>query len=102
MAMGRFMMTGRLMVMGRNGFFLLLLLVCVAPFYLYKICWLCTSRPTTGVGGFVGHTLELHGDISEHLVILFGVGNDSVWFNTGTNYGKVGARIPVRYQKNNP
>ena len=90
------------MVVGRNGFFLLLLLLCVAPFYGYKVCWLCKSRPATGVVGFIGHTLELHGDISEHLVILFRVGKDSVWFNADIHLGAVGAKIPVRYQRNDP
>lgn len=90
------------MVMGRNGFFLLLLLVCVVPFYGYKICWLCTSRRATGVGWFVGHTLELNGAVTAHLVVLFQVGGDSVWFNAETRLGNVGERIPVRYQRNDP
>jgi hypothetical protein len=44
----------------------------------------------------------LNGAISAHLVILFKVGGDSVWFNAGMNSGAVGVRIPVRYQRNDP
>ncbi len=91
------------MVLSRNQFFLLLLFLVIAPFYVYKIDWLFTSKSATGVGLFVGHTLELNGSISEHLVVAYPTDKDSGVFNAGTNLGfTVGDRIPVCYQKDNP
>lgn len=91
------------MILGRNQFFLLLALLLVGPFYLSKLLWLAHSRKTTGYACFMGHTLELHGDISQHLVILFMAGSDSVFFTAGENHGfTVGNTIPIRYQKNDP
>jgi hypothetical protein len=91
------------MNLSRNQFFVLLLILFVSPFYAAKIYWLTHSRPATGLAWFMGHTLELHGDISQHLVILFQVGQDSVIFNAGDNQGfRVGDLVPIRYQKDNP
>ena len=91
------------MILSRNQFFLLLLILLVAPFYIYKIVWLTNSRQATGLAWFMGHTLELQGNISQHLVVLFKAGRDSVTFNAGDNYGfRVGDRVPVRYQKSDP
>lgn len=91
------------MVLGRTLFFLLLALVLVFPFYGAKMLWLIHSRKATGIVWFVGHTLELNGSISQHLVILFRVGNDSITFNTGGNQGfKTGDKVPIRYQRADP
>ena len=91
------------MILSRNQFFLLLLVLLVGPFYMSKILWLTGSRKAIGRALFMGHTLELQGNISQHLVILFNAGKDSVTFNTGDNLGfKVGGPVPVRYQKDNP
>jgi hypothetical protein len=91
------------MILNRNQFFLILVILLVGPFYVYKICWLITSRAATGSVWFIGHTLELHGDISQHLVVLFHIGKDSSFFNVGTSLGlHVGDSVPVRYQKDNP
>jgi hypothetical protein len=91
------------MILSRNQFFLVLLILLVGPFYVAKILWLTSSGKATGRALFMGHTLELHGDISQHLVVLFKAGKDSVTFNAGDNLGfKVGDPVPVRYQKANP
>ncbi|HUB61972.1 MAG TPA: hypothetical protein VL978_14760 [Puia sp.] len=63
----------------------MLFLLSVAPFYAYKVRWLMRSKPATGVGWFVGNTLELNGSISEHLVIRFATGRGSFYFNAGMN-----------------
>jgi hypothetical protein len=51
----------------------------------------------------MGHTLELQGNISEHLVILYKTDKYARTFNMAFNPGfRVGDTVPVRYQKNNP
>lgn len=91
------------MLLSRNQFFLLLWLLFVAPFYFCKILWISGSRQASGLVLFMGHTLELNGSISQHLVVSFAAGKDSVIFNAGDNLGfHAGDAIPVRYQKNDP
>src|SRR5690242_17786525 len=91
------------MTLSRNTFFLLLLIVCVSPFVIWKLIWLSKTTTTVGKVWFGGHTLELHGDISSHLVILFFVGKDSITFNApGDMPFKQDDPIPVRYVRDNP
>jgi hypothetical protein len=90
------------MLLSRNQFFLILLVLFVGPFYVPRALWFIHSQKTTGRGWFIGHTLELQGDISQHLVIIFRAGNDSVYFNGGGEGLHVGGPVPVRYQKDNP
>jgi hypothetical protein len=89
------------MLLTRNQFFLVLLVVFLAPFYGPRLIWLAHSKTTTGKVWFIGHTLELQGDISSHLVILFNAGRDSFFFNGGGHF-KVGDPVPVRYNKTHP
>jgi hypothetical protein len=91
------------MLLSRNQFFLILLILFViGPFYVPRALWLINSKKATGRGWFIGHTLELQGDISQHLVIIFRAGNDSVFFNGGGREFHVGDPVPVRYRKDNP
>jgi hypothetical protein len=91
------------MLLSRNQFFLILLvLFVIGPFFVPRAIWLLHSQKTTGRGWFIGHTLELQGNISEHLVIIFRAGNDSVYFNGGGKGLYVGGPVPVRYRKDNP
>jgi len=90
------------MLLTRNQFFLVLLILSLGPFYVPRLLWLVHSGKATGRGWFVGHTLELQGDISQHLVIIFRAGNDSAFFNGGGGKFHVGDSVPVRYQKDNP
>jgi hypothetical protein len=91
------------MILSRNQFFLLLLVLLVGPFYFYKILWLHGSNRTKGLVGFMGHTLELDGSISRHIVILFKAGEDSVSFNAADNLGyHPGDSVQIRYQKDQP
>lgn len=91
------------MVFSRTQFFLLLLVLIIFPFYASKLIWLSRSQKTAGRVWFMGHTLELNGSISQHHVILFIVGNDSITFNAISNVGfKVGDNVPVRYITSDP
>ncbi|MFT3705324.1 MAG: hypothetical protein QM802_23350 [Agriterribacter sp.] len=91
------------MVLSRSYFFLLLTVLLIGPFYGSKLMWVNSSNKTTGTAWFMGHTLELNGSISNHLVILFMRGKDSITFNGATNIGfKVGDIVPVRYQEADP
>jgi hypothetical protein len=91
------------MTLSRNTFFLLLFIVSVSPFVIWKLIWLSRTDTTVGKVWYMGHTLELHGDISSHLVILFFAGKDSITFNTpGDLPFKIGDPVPVRYVRDNP
>ena len=91
-----------LMLLSRNQFFLLLLLVFVVPIVAYKVCWLARSQRTLGVMCFTGHTLETIG-VSRHPVIRYRAGNDSIFFNGNSNVDyHDGDLVPVRYRQNNP
>lgn len=91
------------MLLSRNQFFLVLAVLAHVALYMPRILWINHSERTFGLVWFMGHTLELNGSISGHLVILFQAGKDSVTFNTADNWNlKVGDTIPVRYQKTDP
>jgi hypothetical protein len=91
------------MTLSRNAFFLLLFVICVSPFVIWKLLWLSKTATTNGKVWFAGHSLELHGDISSHLVILFFVGRDSITFEAPTDIPfKKDDFIPVRYVQDNP
>lgn len=91
------------MVFSKFQFFLLLFAIIIGPFLLYKIIWLVNSKKTTGTVYFIGHDLEVNGNVSAHLVIIFKVGKDTVTFNTISELPyKSGDAVPIRYQKSNP
>lgn len=91
------------MLLTRTQFFLVLSILLLGPFYGPRLIWLARSRVTTGKVWFIGHTLELQGDISSHLVVLFKAGSDSFSFNAaGVGHFKVGDLVPVRYQTADP
>ena len=90
------------MLLTRNQFFLLLLLLFVVPVVTCKVCWLARSQRTLGVMCFTGHTLETIG-VSRHPVIWFKAGNDSIFFNGNSNVDyRDGDLVPVRYRQDNP
>jgi len=91
-----------LMLLRRNQFFLLLLLIFVVPIVAYKICWLARSEKSWGIVCFTGHTLETTG-VSQHPVIWFKAGKDSIFFNGNSNVSfRKGELVPVRYHKDAP
>lgn len=86
------------MTLSRNAFFLLLLFLCVSPFIIWKLHWLSKTTTTTGKMWYTGHTIELDGKISSHLVILFLAGKDSISFQAPANLPfKENDPVPVRY-----
>lgn len=91
------------MLISRNTFFLILLLIFVGAPLVKQIYWLSSAKKATGINWFQGATLELQGGISRHPVILFTVNNDSITFN-GKGYLKIkaGAIVSVLYQPNDP
>ena len=89
------------MVLTRTQFFLVLSIALLGPFYVPRLLWLAHTRTTTGKVWFIGHTLELLGDISSHRVILFKAGGDSFHTNGGGHL-KVGDPVPIRYNKTCP
>jgi len=90
------------MVLSRNQFFLIFSIIFLGPFLIQKIIWIAKSRETMGQMWFMGHTLEVQ-SISDHPVIRFRVGNDSIFFNSPVDHGyEKGESVPVRYQSNHP
>ena len=91
------------MIFSRNAFFFILFIVCVSPFVIWKLVWLSRTNKATGKVWFKGHTLQLDGSISSHLVILFLAGKDSISFEAPSNLPfKEGDLIPVRYVSKDP
>ena len=90
------------MQLNRNKFFLLIFIIFIGPFVAYKIIWIIRSQKTMGRVLFRGRTIEVQGT-SDHSVIKYSVGNDSLFFNTEDDLEmKKGEIVPVLYQKNNP
>ena len=91
------------MTLSRNTFFLLLLFICISPFVIWKLVWLSKTTTTTGKMWYTGHTIELNGKISSHLIILFLSGKDSISFQAPTGLPfKEGDPVPVRYIPSEP
>ena len=84
-------------------FFFLLLCMLLLPFVIYKTVWLVASVPTQGTMCFMGK--NLNGQFSStYPVIKFRTEKgDTIFFN-GLNEAeyKIGAQVPVRYQRTNP
>ena len=91
------------MILSRNTFFLLLLVLLTSPFLISKLIWLSNSTVTTGKVWFIGKTITLNGAISSHNVVLFTVGKDSINFEAPMNIPyQVGDDVPVRYVSDDP
>lgn len=90
------------MTLTRNQFFILLFIVMIGPFIAHKAIWVFLSERTAGRVLFKGRTIEVQGT-SDHYVVKYGVGHDSLFFNTADAFTmQKGSIIPVRYQKNDP
>lgn len=89
------------MILGRNGFFLGLLLLVTVPVLSYKLVWLLRAKKATAVFAF--HGKEIRGQMeSRHAVMYFTTGNDTTFFNAIDNPAYVsGDRFPVLYQSAN-
>ncbi len=91
------------MTFSRNAFFFLLFIICISPVVIWKLVWLSNTATTNGKVFFVGHSLNLDGSISSHLVILFLLGKDSISFQAPASIPfKEGDAVPVRYTRDNP
>jgi hypothetical protein len=92
-----------LMQLNRIQFFVLLIVLFVLPFFIYKLVWLSGSVATNGVMCFMGK--QQNGQfVKTYPVIKFtSTGRDTIFFNgTDETLLKRGDSIPVRYQKTNP
>jgi hypothetical protein len=91
------------MILSRNQFFLLLFALSLGVCFGYRAVWFATARRATGVMYFVGHTLELQGNISAHAVIRYKAGKDSAFFNAAMSEElKPGQLVPVLYHESDP
>ena len=91
------------MQFSKTSFMILLAIILVLPFFVYRCVWLLQSESAVGTMCFMGK--ELVGQMSnEYPVIKFSSnGKDTVFFNgaDGMQFDR-GAQMPVRFQKNNP
>lgn len=91
------------MRLSKTRLFLLLAVLCTAPFILYKISWLLHSRRTLGVYSFRGHGEAGDQMPLDYSVCWFPLGRDTIWFNGAGNLGlREGDSIPIRYQPDEP
>jgi hypothetical protein len=92
------------MILGRNLFFLILLLLVTGPFIIYKAWWMAGSKKSTGVVSFIGHgNLGSALGMSTYPVIRFRAGADSLYFNSNVNLSiHPGQKVAVRYLGSNP
>jgi hypothetical protein len=89
-------------VLSRNQFFILLFIIFIGPFIAYKTIWIITSEKTMGRILFRGRMIEVQGT-SDHSVIKYKAGKDSLFFNTEDDLEmKKREIVSVLYQKNNP
>jgi len=90
------------MRLSRNQFFTGLFVLFIGPFVLYKIIWIARAEKTMGRVLFRGRTLEVQGT-SDHNVIKYKVGRDSLIFNTVDDLEMTnGEMVSVLFQKNAP
>jgi hypothetical protein len=91
------------MVLSKTKFFVLLFVLFVFPFVVYKLLWIAGSKQTMGEMRFLGRTLDTQGS-SDHPVFRFSSnGKDTIFFNGKFDLGyKVGEIVSVRFQKDNP
>jgi hypothetical protein len=90
------------MTLTRNQFFVLLFALIIGPFIAHKAIWIFFSERTAGRVLFKGRTIEVQGT-SDHYVVKYGVGYDSLFFNTADALAmQKGSIVPVLYQKNDP
>ena len=92
------------MILSRGRFFCCLFLLLAGPLPCYKLWWLAGTQHTMGVVSFVGHSgIESPLGITSYPVILFQIGQDSVFFNGRNGYGyKPGDPVPIRYRVSEP
>ena len=91
------------MQFSKTSFIVLLAMLLVLPFLIYKAVWIIRAVPATGTMCFMGKTLN--GQFSsEYPVIKFtSTGKDTLFFNGAEGVQlKIGEQVPVRYYRNNP
>lgn len=90
------------MILSRNQFILVLLLVFVGPFILYRVNWIIHGEHTTGIMWFEGHSMEPQ-SISSYPVIRFEVNHQNFYFSSNLDVElKEGQAVPMLYEKTNP
>ncbi|MEO5593769.1 MAG: DUF3592 domain-containing protein [Chitinophagaceae bacterium] len=91
------------MQFGKTSFIVVLTILFVLPFFIYKAVWIIRALPATGTMCFMGKSLN--GQFSsEYPVIKFSsTGKDTVFFNGSEGVQlQPGQQVPVLYHKNNP
>jgi hypothetical protein len=89
------------MQFGKTSFIILLAVLLVVPFVLYKMVWIMRAEQAIGTMCFMGKTLNGQFN-SEYPVLKFtSTGKDTVFFNAAEGVSlRPGEKAPVLYYKN--
>ena len=90
------------MLLTKNSFFFLLLLVLLGPFIGYNLIWLAGSQKTKGKVQGIGHRTGMNFGASSYALVSFAAGKDTVWFQGMDEEFREGDSIYVHYNKSNP
>lgn len=91
------------MVLSRNRFFALLLIIVIAPAFIIKSTWLLRAKKTEGVFSFESPGSPLEQIRLSYSVVYFKLGKDTIWFNGASHLGlPEDTPVPVWYMPGNP
>jgi hypothetical protein len=91
------------MQMGKTPFFVLLVLLVAAPFWVVRALWVIRSVQAQGVFGFAGNGFAGDQVKEDYSVISFRTGGKEIWFNgIGNIPFRSGQPVLIRYQPDNP
>lgn len=91
------------MVIKRYVFFILLLCIAIAPYFLVRLFWIASAESTEGKVAFIGKDISAQIPRSYSVVRFSSNGNDTLFVNsTDGEILEEGQIIPVFYQASNP
>ncbi|PVD51148.1 hypothetical protein DC498_15970 [Terrimonas sp.] len=91
------------MIVKRYVFFILLLLLVIAPYIATRLCWILSAKETKGKIAFIGKDISAQLPRSYSVVMFSSTGNDTVFFNSADGeIWEENAVVPVLYQPSDP
>lgn len=91
------------MLIRRYVFFILLLFIAIAPYFLVRLCWVASAKTTKGKVAYIGKDISAQIPRSYSVVTFSSNGNDTLFINsTDGEILETGQRISVLYQPANP
>lgn len=91
------------MIVKRYVFFILLLLLVIAPYIATRLCWILSAKETKGKIAFIGKDISAQLPRSYSVVMFSSTGSDTVFFNSADGeIWEENAVVPVLYQPSDP